>query len=94
MIHNNKEVPMTRKYILTMTLLSTLIFFQACSDKEEKKVEVIKKTSQVNINTIKKQNYPIWVDFSGKTQASKNVSITAKVQGELKKYSLLLAQKL
>lgn len=76
---------MTTKYILTMTLLSTLVFFQACSDKEEKKVEVIKKITQVNINTIKKQNYAIWVNFSGKTQASKNVSITAKVQGELKK---------
>lgn len=33
---------------------------------------------------MKKETYPIWVDFSGKTEAFKNVEVTSRVNGELK----------
>lgn len=78
----------TNKKILTSVFIaSSLLVFSACSDKktEEKKVEVkeVKKT-EVQVHSIKKETYPIWVNFSGKTEAKNNVFVTAKVAGELK----------
>jgi RND family efflux transporter MFP subunit len=79
---------LNNKKIISSILLGASIFvFSACSDtkKEEKKVEV-KKIEKVNVNVhkIKRQTYPIWVDFSGKTEAFKNVDVTSRVNGELK----------
>lgn len=78
----------TNKKILTsiFTLVSLLIL-TACNDKkvEENKIEIKEvEKIKVDVHTIKKEAYPIWVDFSGKTEAKNNVFITAKVAGELK----------
>ena len=74
------------KKILSLSIIFTSLFiFSACEKKEEKKVEAqeIKKV-EVQVNTMKKETYPIWVDFSGKTEAFKNVEVTSRVNGELK----------
>jgi len=74
------------KKILSLLIIFTSLFvFSACEKKEEKKVEAqeIKKV-EVQVNTMKKESYPIWVDFSGKTEAFKNVEVTSRVNGELK----------
>ncbi len=74
------------KKILSLSIIFTSLFiFSACEKKEEKKVEAqeIKKV-EVQVNTMKKETYPIWVDFSGKTEAFKNVEVTSWVNGELK----------
>mgnify|MGYP001588012685 CR=1 FL=1 len=68
---------------LGVLTLSLAIIFSGCDKKEEPIKEKVKNT-KVNIHTLKQQPYPIWVDFSGKTQAYKNVSITPRVTGELK----------
>ncbi|CAM3810796.1 efflux RND transporter periplasmic adaptor subunit [Arcobacter cloacae] len=66
-------------------VLILLLVFLGCEKKEEKKVETkeIKKI-EVEVNKITKSNYPIWVNFSGKTEAFKNVEVTSRVSGELK----------
>ena len=74
------------KKILSLSIIFTSLFiFSACEKKEDKKGEVqdIKKI-EVQVNTMKKETYPIWVDFSGKTEAFKNVEVTSRVNGELK----------
>ena len=76
-----------RKVFTLISISLSVLVLTACNDKkiEEKKVEVKKiKKVQVDVLTIKKENHPIWVDFSGKTEAKNNVFITAKVGGELK----------
>jgi RND family efflux transporter MFP subunit len=74
-----------KKILLLPIILVSLFLFSACEKKEEKKVEVqeIKKV-EVQVNTMKKETYPIWVDFSGKTEAFKKVEVTSRVNGELK----------
>lgn len=68
----------------SILIICLALLFTACDKKEEKvKKEEIKNVS-VNIHTLKTQSYPIWVDFSGKTEAFKNVEITSRVNGELK----------
>lgn len=73
-----------KRFFLPMLLLLPLLF-TACEKKEEKiekKVEV--KPIDVKVYEVKKQPYPIWVNFSGKTEAFENVEITSRVSGELK----------
>ncbi len=74
-----------RNIILIPLTLSLLALFSGCDKKEEKKVQVkvIQKVN-VDVHTLKKQPYAIWVDFSGKTEAFQNVEITSRVNGELK----------
>ncbi len=63
-----------------------LIFFVGCQEhKGEEKENTKIVPIEVKIHTLKKQTYPLWVNFSGKTEAFKNVSITSRVTGELQK---------
>jgi len=81
--------------ILAFGIISSLLF-QGCSDKKEEQKEVVKKEivlKKVQINTIEKKTYPIWVDFSGKTQAVQNVNITSRISGELEKIHFKSGQK-
>lgn len=68
--------------LLTFYSLLTIFLLTACSEKKEEVKQDIKKI-KVAVHTVKKQTYPIWVNFSGKTQAYKNVAITSRVTGEL-----------
>lgn len=73
-----------KKSISTSLILCLTLLFTACDKKEEKVIkEEIKKVA-VNVYTLQNETYPIWVDFSGKTEAFKNVEITSRVNGELK----------
>lgn len=75
----------SKKYILISSFLVSFLFLiTGCSEKkvEEKKKEVQKV--EVQVHSIKRETYPIWMDFSGKTEAKNNVFVTAKVDGELK----------
>lgn len=74
-----------KKILSLVTIFTSLFVFSACDKKEEKKdqVQEIKKI-EVQVNAIKKKTYPIWVNFSGKTEAFKNVEVTSRVSGELK----------
>ena len=76
---------MSKKLLKTFILFISLFLFVGCDKKEvkEEKPKEIKKV-EVKINSIKKETYPIWVDFSGKTEAYKSVDVTSRVNGELK----------
>lgn len=72
------------KTIALITLLSLTFIFLGCESKETTK-KVAKAVTSVEINTIKKQTYPIWVGFSGKTKAYLDVMIVPRINGELEK---------
>jgi RND family efflux transporter MFP subunit len=79
---------MPHKTIYSTLLITLSIFFlSACNSTEKDKKVVVKeeKLIEVNTHTIKKEAYPIWVTFSGKTQAVDEVTVTSRVTGELKK---------
>ena len=66
-------------------LLTPILFFSACENKTEKNPIVVEeKPIAVNVHTLTKEAYPIWVDFSGKTQAVDEVMVISRVTGELK----------
>lgn len=76
---------MLKKLLKFFILFIPLFLFFGCEKKEvkEEQPKEIKKV-EVKVNVLKKETYPIWVDFSGKTEAYKSVDVTARVGGELK----------
>lgn len=63
-----------------------LLLLSACGTKEESKAVIEEvKPIDVNVHVIKEETYPIWVDFSGKTQAVDEVMVISRVTGELQK---------
>ena len=74
------------KNVLTIVLMCGLFFLSACGEKKEDKSVVEKeKPIAVNVHTVKKEVYPLWVDFSGKTQAVDEVMVVSRITGELEK---------
>jgi RND family efflux transporter MFP subunit len=73
------------KYIVSMILSVSLLFLFGCSEKETK-TPIVKeeKPIEVKVHTLKKESYPIWGSFTGKTQAADEVMVLARVEGELK----------
>lgn len=68
------------------TLLGATLLFTGCSEKKDKKTIAPKEVIQkVQVHTMSKVAYPIWVSFSGKTDAFKTVKVIARVNGELEK---------
>ena len=74
-----------KKTLSTLFLASTIFFFTGCDKKDEKQTVVKKEITKVNVHTVQKKTYPIWVDFSGKTEAFQDVNIVPRVKGELQK---------
>jgi len=63
----------------------TLLFLVGCSESHTKQ-ELPKEEEtllSVNVHTLKKETYPLWVNFTGKTQAVDEVMVISRVSGEL-----------
>ncbi len=71
--------------ILNILFISSLFVFSGCG--EEKQVQVKKEIPPLNIKTItvKKEPVPIWKQYTGKTKASSEQEVRARVSGILKK---------
>ena len=75
-----------KKIGLWVSLASFIILFSACEkNTEEKQTTIEVKPIAVNVHTLKEEAYPIWVNFSGKTQAVDEVMVISRVAGELEK---------
>ncbi len=75
------------KLIRSVALLLSLWFVAGCGgEKKEETAEMEQKPIEVKVHTLKKEKYPIWIYFTGKTQAFDEVDVIARVSGELKAY--------
>ena len=75
---------MIKKILISSAIILTLI---GCSDdKQEDAQKAVKKAAPilpVEVITIKERNIPIWMPYTGKTQASSSQEVRARVQGIL-----------
>ena len=71
--------------ILSTLFISSLTLFTGCG--EEKQVQVKKEIPPLSVKTItvKKEPVPIWKQYTGKTKASSEQEVRARVSGILKK---------
>jgi len=61
-----------------------LVLFGCDETKETQKIKIEETPLKVKVHTLTKEAYPIWGSFSGKAQASDEVMVLARVEGELK----------
>jgi RND family efflux transporter MFP subunit len=72
------------KQLLKITLVTSLFFFLGCEEK------VIKKSTpppplKINSINVQKDKFPIWVQYTGKTKASSQQEVRARISGRLEK---------
>jgi RND family efflux transporter MFP subunit len=68
-----------------LTLLISLLGL-GCSDAKTKSVpQTETPKTAVDVYTLKKETLPIWIEFSGKTEAYSDVAVLARVKGTLEK---------
>jgi RND family efflux transporter MFP subunit len=71
--------------LFTVWTLLAMLFLSGCSDAEEKnRTPDVPEPPKVHVHTLKKRSYPIWIYFTGKTQAIDEVNVISRVKGELK----------
>ena len=75
---------MFRSRFVVIFLFLSVIFFVGCESNKETKIDEVEAKVDVTIKQLKKQTYPIWIDFSGKTKAYQEVEVVSRVSGELK----------
>jgi len=75
----------SQKYITTIALCVSLLFFAGCS--EEKKAKTPKAPAPLNVETVtvEKKKFPLWVQYTGMTKAVSSQDIRARVSGRLEK---------
>jgi len=79
---------LSKKSVIQLLLsVVTLLIFSGCNEtKDENQTETEEAPVSVEVHTLKKENYPIWIYFTGKTQAFDEVDVISRVSGELKGY--------
>ena len=73
------------KQLLLFTALTSLLLFSGCEQKDQKPKAMLMPPLMVEAVTVTKKNYPIWLQFTGKTKAVKDLEIRARVSGRLQK---------
>ncbi len=75
----------SQKQLYSIIFSASLLFLSGCG--EEKKVETPKTPPPLEVETItvKHNNYPLWVRFTGMTKAISDQEIRARVSGRLEK---------
>lgn len=68
-----------------LTAVSILLLFSGCEQKDQKPKAMALPPLMVEAVTVTKKNYPIWLQFTGKTKAVKDLEIRARVAGRLQK---------
>lgn len=71
---------MLKKVLLSSALI---LSFLACSQEKQEQVQKQALALPVEIVIIKERNIPIWMPYTGKTQASSSQEVRARVQGIL-----------
>jgi RND family efflux transporter MFP subunit len=76
---------MFQKNVVVAILIAILLV--GCGEKkDEQKVEQKEAPKKsVEVYKIKEEKLPVWVEFSGKTEAFKDVAVVARVKGNLEK---------
>lgn len=70
-------------------MIATLFLFAGCSSEPEKKSSekeqkpVAAPALPVEVVTVKKEKVPVWIEYTGKTEASQRIEVRARVSGTL-----------
>ena len=69
----------------SFALLGAVLLFTGCGDTKQQPKAAEAPPLPVEVVTVKNQNIPIWMQYTGKTQASSSQEVRARVTGILEK---------
>lgn len=73
----------TQTKLFHTLLLSSVLFFNACSEEKPPQVRQELPALQVNTIIVKKEAVPIWKQYTGTTKASSEQEVRARISGTL-----------
>ena len=79
---------MKRKIVLMLLAVAFTITQTGCSDSKKKQQAATPPEPPplaVDMIVVKKEPIPIWLEYTGKTEASKRIEVRARVAGILEK---------
>ncbi len=74
-----------QKNIYSITLIISLLFFVGCQEEKNKPLPKDPPALSVETVTVKKDKFPLWVQYTGMTKAISSQEIRARVSGRLEK---------
>ncbi len=74
-----------QKNIYSITLIISLLFFVGCQEEKNKPLPKVPPALNVETVTVKKEKFPLWVQYTGMTKAISSQEIRARVAGRLEK---------
>ena len=66
--------------------LAAILFISACSEEKKEEVAAEKKATPplpVEVITVNDESIPLWISFTGRTEATKRVEVRARIAGRL-----------
>ncbi len=76
---------MTRKLFFFLFLLLSTLSLSNCTDSDKEKMASPQKVPLIPVEYIlaEKKNVPVWLEYTGKTEATKRIKVRARVSGRL-----------
>jgi RND family efflux transporter MFP subunit len=75
----------TSSSVIPSSLLFISLLFSACSDQAVEQTKKVQPPLNVNVITLEEKPVPIWNKFTGKTKASSDQEVRARISGVLEK---------
>ena len=72
-------------HLTAISALFVLLFFSGCNEPEQKKEKLAPPPLSVEVVTVHKKNFPLWMQYTGMTKASSDQEIRARVSGRLQR---------
>jgi RND family efflux transporter MFP subunit len=76
---------MIKNISIIPTLLFAFFLMTGCSEKPKQTIQKQVPALKVESITVKKEKYPIWLEYTGMTKASSDQEVRARVSGRLEK---------
>jgi len=73
------------KTIFNGILILLIPFFLGCEEKKVVQSKKVEPPLLVETVTVQKDKFPVWMEYTGKTKASSEQEIRARVSGRLEK---------
>ncbi len=75
----------SQKYIYSIILSTTILYLSGCGEEKKAPPPKAPPPLAVDVVTVEKKKFPLWVQFTGMTKAVSDQEIRARVSGRLEK---------
>ena len=80
-------ITMKRNLVFLLFLSGSVLLLSQCKDQDKNQAAAVMEAPPIPVNYIvaAEQNVPIWLEYTGKTEATRRIEVRARVSGRLEK---------